>query len=141
VAIAGSFRVFIAVLRWNDPFPRATRRGSWRSSSTSMRFYICTRVVPVNPNSLASCSSSEFRHRTRGSTGANAVAGRSASAAAAARICSSVIMCLITFLLVVVGLDHGQNQTFGGTYSVRAAMISASQIATGLRNVSSAMFR
>src|SRR5215470_10618647 len=25
VAIAGSFRVFIAVLRWNDPFPRATR--------------------------------------------------------------------------------------------------------------------
>src|SRR5215469_10395200 len=27
VAIAGFFRVFIAVLRWNDPFPRATRRG------------------------------------------------------------------------------------------------------------------
>ena len=37
VAIAGSFRVLIAVLRWNDPFPRATRRGSWRSSSTSYR--------------------------------------------------------------------------------------------------------
>jgi hypothetical protein len=26
VAIAGSFRVFIAVFRWNDPFPRATPR-------------------------------------------------------------------------------------------------------------------
>src|SRR3974390_3493340 len=53
VAIAGSFRVFIAVLRWNDPFPRATRRGSWRSSSTSMRFYICTGVAPVNLDGLA----------------------------------------------------------------------------------------
>src|SRR5215468_6857547 len=30
VAIAGSFRVSIAVLRWNDPFPRATRRGVGR---------------------------------------------------------------------------------------------------------------
>jgi hypothetical protein len=32
----------------------------------------------------------------------------SVSAVAAARICSSVIMCLITFLFVAVGLDHGQ---------------------------------
>src|SRR5262249_37507484 len=32
VAIPGFFRLFIAVLRWNDLFPRATRRGSWRSS-------------------------------------------------------------------------------------------------------------
>src|SRR5262249_42016238 len=39
VAIAGSFHVFIAV-RWNDPFPRATRRGSRRSSSTSAFLYL-----------------------------------------------------------------------------------------------------
>jgi hypothetical protein len=34
-----------------------------------MRFYISTGVAPVNPDSLASCSSSELRPRTRGSTG------------------------------------------------------------------------
>src|SRR5262249_43214140 len=50
------------------------------------------------------------------------------SAAAAPRICSSMIMCLITFLLVAIGLEHGQNQTFGGTYSVRAAMIRSDTV-------------
>src|SRR5262245_43952610 len=41
----------------------------------------CDLVTQSDSVGLASCSSSEFRHRTRGSTGAKAVAGRSASTA------------------------------------------------------------
>jgi len=39
VVIAGSFRVFIAVLRWNDPFPRTnikcqmSEMGHWLKSA------------------------------------------------------------------------------------------------------------
>src|SRR5215469_18068416 len=71
VAIVGSFCVFIPVLSWNNTFPRATRRGSWRSRSTSMRF-LCLTSHKHMRNQLKSLSSfsvslldhAAFRQRT-----------------------------------------------------------------------------
>jgi Cytidine and deoxycytidylate deaminase zinc-binding region len=46
------------------PSPELLRRGSWRSSATSMCFYICTGVAPVNRDSLAHIEDrQDARHR------------------------------------------------------------------------------
>src|SRR5262249_16506184 len=72
LGVGRSLRRFLAerrVERIDERFGSRGHRGLLLRAEvvafTSMRFYICTGVAPVNPDSLASCSSSEFRHRTR----------------------------------------------------------------------------